>query len=298
MKLLRKFPLVSYFALAYAITWIIQLAGIILGNMANMRMSNETNYLAFVDLLSGRLSGQQALAYLVFALGMGPLLAGVIMTAVLDGRSGLRDLWVRCTRWKVGWKWYAFIVVVPLALNLLALGVTALVNQGGITLNPKLPWAHFLPFALYMIVFTGIVEEPGWRGFALPRLQSRYTADRASWILGVLWGVWHFPFMIYYSDPLLGPGVLIGSLVGLVMGTIGWTLVNTFLYNNTESVFMAILLHGLGNAFQSYLVLASGNLLAQTLFGLLPWVIAIIISKKYGDENLARRPRPQIEIPA
>ena len=99
--------------------------------------------------------------------------------------------------------------------------------------------------------------------------------------------------MIYYNAAL-GPGPLIFSLVGLVLGTVGWTYVNTYLYNNTQSVFLVILMHGIGNTLQSYLVLASGNMMAQSLFGFLPWAIAFFLSKKAGDENLAPHPRPQL----
>jgi membrane protease YdiL (CAAX protease family) len=79
-----------------------------------------------------------------------------------------------------------------------------------------------------MLVFTVLAEEPGWRGFALPHLQARYPAARSSWILGMLWGAWHFPSIIYYN---LANGVpapaLVPILAGLVLGIVGWTMVNT-----------------------------------------------------------------------
>ena len=88
--------------------------------------------------------------------------------------------------------------------------------------------------------------------------------------MGLLWGVWHFPFIIYYNLAA-GPGPLIASLLGLTMGIIGWTIVNTWLYNNTESVWIMILLHGWGNAVQSYLVSLNVDpvLIRQALFKLI-----------------------------
>lgn len=185
----------------------------------------------------------------------------------------------------------------PVALALLSL--TAGVLLGGLrpgSYSPLLPVAYFVPFFLYMLVFTGLAEEPGWRGFALPRLQSRYSAVRSGWILGVLWGVWHFPFIVYYNLAAGLPALaLIPVLLGLVFGIVGWTIVNTWVYNSTESVFLMILLHGWYNTVNSYAVLSYQNALTQTLSGILPWALAIILLRVYGGEHLAAKPRPRAE---
>jgi membrane protease YdiL (CAAX protease family) len=179
---------------------------------------------------------------------------------------------------------------VLLALASLALGFVL----GGMKFGeyePRLALAAFVPFLLYMIVFTGLAEEPGWRGFALPHLQAKSTAARSSWILGFAWGLWHVPFTIYYNrdEPLL----ILPTLLGLTFGIVGWTMVNTWIYNSTESTWLMVLLHGWGNAVQSYLVLSQTNFVAHILYGLLPWAIAVYLSKKYGDENLSDQPRPR-----
>ncbi len=292
MKLIKQYPLASFFVLAYAITWTLQLAAIFLAPAQGMSLSNETNFQYFLDLLGGRLNSAQALVYLLFTLGAGPLFAALIVTRVVEGSDGVKDLWRRSTLWKVEAKWYLAAFGIPLALALVSLGFGLLSTGGKMDYAAKLPSGSFIPFFFYMLIFTGIAEEPGWRGFALPRLQSRYNAEKASWILGLLWGVWHFPFIIYYNRAA-GAGALVASLIGLTLGIVGWTIVNTWLYNNTESVWLMILLHGWGNTVQSYLVLSSANMTAQTLYGVLPWVIAIILIRKFGKENLAPHPRPQ-----
>jgi uncharacterized protein len=293
MNLIRRYPLASFFVLAYAITWTLQLTGIFLAARQGMSLNNETNFLYFLDLLKMQLPSAQLLAYGLFTLGAGPLFSAILVTAVLEGKDGLKDLWQRSTKWNVGAKWYLIVLGLPVLLGLVSAGIGMLSSGGQLDYDFKLPPAHFIPFFLYMLVFTGITEEPGWRGFALPRLQSRYSAENASWILGILWGVWHFPFIIYYTH---GAGIapLIASLLGLTLGIVGWTIVNTWVYNNTRSVWMMILLHGWGNAVQSYLVLSSNNFLAQTLYGVLPWAIAIVLLRVYGKEDLAHAPRPQI----
>jgi hypothetical protein len=48
----------------------------------------------------------------------GPLLAALVVTAVVDGRGGLRELGNRLLRWRVGWQWYAAALLIPLAIVL------------------------------------------------------------------------------------------------------------------------------------------------------------------------------------
>jgi membrane protease YdiL (CAAX protease family) len=293
VSIIRRYPLASFFLIAYAITWTLQLAGIALATRYAMSMSNETNFGYFLDLFRGRLPSQQALTYGLFSIGAGPLFSAIIVTAVTQGREGLKDLWQRCTKWNLPAKWYLIVLGLPLLLSALSVGIGLLSSAGKISYAFKLPPAMFVPFFLYMLVFTGIAEEPGWRGFALPRLQSRHTAENASWILGMLWGLWHFPFIVYYGYAQ-GIAYLLVALLGLTFGIVGWTIVNTWIYNSTQSVWLIILLHGWGNAVQSYLVLSSDNGLEQFLYGLLPWGLAIILLRVYGKQNLASVPRHQI----
>ncbi len=73
----------------------------------------------------------------------------------------------------------------------------------------------------------------------------------------------------------------------LTVGIVGWTIVITWIYNNTQSLFWVIILHGLGNTIQSYLLLSSNNLPAKSIWVLVPWAFAVNLLKKYGGETLA-----------
>jgi hypothetical protein len=112
-------------------------------------------------------------------------------------------------------------------------------------------------------------------------------------------GVWHFPFIIYYNL-LAGAAVplLIPILEGLVLGIVGWTIVNTCIYNSTQSVFLMILLHGWYNTVNSCMLLSFQNAVVQILSAILPWGLAIILLRVYGGENLDDRARPRAETAA
>jgi membrane protease YdiL (CAAX protease family) len=291
--LVHRHPVGSFFALAYLITWPLQVLALFLAGRAGHDLSNEDNYRHLSGILGGDIPEGLLVPFMLFNLGQfGPFLAALALTVLLYGREGVRDWGARMVAWRRPPRWYGIILIIPVILALASLAVGFVV--GGMQLGryePKLAVAAFVPFLFYMIVFTGLAEEPGWRGFALPHLQARNTAARSSWILGFGWGIWHVPFTFYFNrdEPIL----VLPALVGLTFGIVGWTMVITWIYNSTASTWLIILLHGWNNAVQSYLVLSQTNFVAHILFGILPWGIAIFLSKRFGDENLSDRPRPR-----
>ncbi|MBP6880573.1 CPBP family intramembrane metalloprotease [Candidatus Saccharibacteria bacterium] len=120
-------------------------------------------------------------------------------------------------------------------------------------------------------------------------MQKNFSAEKSSWILGIMWGLWHLPFVLlasYLQNELMLPSA--NSMIArLTVGIVGWTIVITWIYNNTQSLFWVIILHGLGNTIQSYLLLSSNNLPAKSIWVLVPWAFAVNLLKKYGGETLA-----------
>lgn len=289
--MVRRHPVIAYFALAYALTWPLWIAGMVATERAGVTLSNEDNFRHITDLLSGDAATGIGAGLTLYALGQfGPLVSALVVTHIAHGPAGLRDLVARVTRWRVAPHWYAIVVALPLVLATVALAVAFVTGGAAVgPFTPEVSWGAAVPFLAFMIIFTGLAEEPGWRGFALPHLQAHHTAIRSSWILGIAWGVWHVPFSVYlFSDE---PGVLAANLVALTVGIVGWTIVITWIYNSTESVLLVIVLHGWFNTVQSYLILSQPNPVAQAMYGVLPWAIAILLSRRYGDDDLAPVPR-------
>jgi uncharacterized protein len=167
----------------------------------------------------------------------GPLFAALIVTGVVDGRRGLRELGSRMLCWRVGVKWYAAAIVIPFAV---ALGTGALNVALG---APDSPFGALelsslvLLFAMRLVVpvFAPVGEEPGWRGFALPRLQAEHSPLVSTLILGVVVAVWHVP-LIFLSEEHFAPIFL--------LATVAVTFFYTWLFNHTGgSVFMTIVAH-------------------------------------------------------
>src|SRR6187200_1376106 len=120
----------------------------------------------------------------------GPFLAALIVLAVTEGRSGIVGLLRRMGRWRVGAVWYPVALALPLALSAAAVMINVALGAQVDLSMAAVGWVGILPG------FGGAWEEPGWRGYAVPRLQSGRTALRAALILGLLIAGWHLPLIV------------------------------------------------------------------------------------------------------
>lgn len=283
-----RYQLPLYFFLAFAITWSVQIPVYFYAHQHGITLTNEANFLHLSELLQGTLDTGFRPYFILLIFSFGPTVAGLVVTALFQGKAGLQRIAKELTHVRLSARWYGLLFALPLALCLVSL-VIGYVLSGfqPIHFNFLIPVALLFPFLMYMIIFTGLAEEIGWRGYALPELQKKYTAEKASWILGIAWGLWHIPVNlvpIYLRGELQIPFV-ITILLALTFGIVGWTIVLTWIYNKTNSLWLIVLLHGVTNTFQSYLILSSDNYMASMLFGILPWAIAWYLDKK--DKTLA-----------
>lgn len=228
-QFLQRHPLLSYFVMAYGFSWLAWVPYILSLDGLGLLPVHLTQL--------GTLPG----AYL------GPLLSGFLMTGATEGKPGIRRLLRRLVLWRVGWQWYLFILIgVPAIIFLGFLtqpgGIAALQNP-----FPQIVW-YFPILLIIEIVTSGLAEEPGWRGFALPRLQSRYGPLGGTLILGLLWGGWHLPLFLT-SWTMNAGGLGIGEFI---LAAISLAIVITWVFNHARgSVFMTILLHANVDAFGS-----------------------------------------------
>jgi uncharacterized protein len=231
---LSRHPLAAYFTLAFLGTWLIIVP------MGLGQGEHGLGILPFevpsgVDFLLVQLS-----AY------TGPLLAAVLVTATLDGRGGLRALRRRIGQWRVGGRWYLVATLVPLSTWLAAYGfalggdpVTALADDWSLLLTT------YLPLVVIGLVLPSLGEEPGWRGFALPRLQAQRGPLAGTLILGVIHGVWHLPA---FFTAALGPFTAV-TIVTFMLTAVAGTFLYTWLFNNAMgSIFIVMVLHAAMNA--------------------------------------------------
>ncbi|MEV6869017.1 CPBP family intramembrane glutamic endopeptidase [Streptosporangium subroseum] len=178
---------------------------------------------------------------------LGPILSAYIVTRVADGKVGLREWAGRLWRWRVSWRWYLAVAIgVPFALISTAIAV----SDGAIQAPSVMVLVAYLPFLLIQMVTTGIAEEPGWRDFALPRLQRKYGPLGGTLILGPLWGAWHLP--LFLSEWGGWPNVTWLTVGEFIASAVTFSVVITWVFNKTrQSLPLVMLLHVSVNTFFS-----------------------------------------------
>jgi membrane protease YdiL (CAAX protease family) len=236
----------------------------------------------------------------LFLGAFGPVVAAVAITAQEGGRAGLRSLLGRILRWRVAPFWYGVALLGPIVLQLVAIALH--VALGGQPPDP-LAMVGAVPTVLvtfvYMLIQVGIGEEVGWRGYALPRLQSGYSALLSSVILGVAWTLWHLPL---FFNPATGYSIT-PFWVFLVF-LLPVSILITWVFNSTGgSLLIIMILHAMLNASNSplwraipdYSTREATTTAVVTHLYLVQaavlWVAAIAVVLVYGPRDLSLRPR-------
>ncbi|MGL5866920.1 MAG: lysostaphin resistance A-like protein, partial [Dermatophilaceae bacterium] len=206
-----------------------------------------------VEALTGEFSTRHPLYYLAVA---APSLSAIALTAVLEGRSGLRALVARVLRWRVHPGWYALILLGWPVADLLARALQTAVTGApfsDVVLNgtPPTPldqWylAPMLLLATLILDAGPLGEELGWRGYALPRMLARWRPLPVAVVLGAVWGMWHLPAFFIAGTAQSDQGMGLGWLV---LGCVFTSVLMTWLYLRTASVLVSgILVHLMNNS--------------------------------------------------
>jgi len=236
MTAVRNHPVLSYYVIAFAISW----GGILLivGGPSTLIVASGSDSGMFMAGLLTPLAG--------------PPLAGLIVTAVVDGAAGLRRLAWRLTIWRVPARWYAVaIAAAPLSVTVSLLVLwcfSSSYRPGYLAGSPgaQLPglFGSTMSFALLAGVFTGFLEELGWTGFVMPRLGARNDVLRTGAIMGTLWGAWHLVSNLWGSGDNAQGMPLTLYMAGLLFTFLPpFRVLMVWVYRRTESLIIAMLMH-------------------------------------------------------
>jgi uncharacterized protein len=260
----RRHPLITFFLLAYALSW-------------------WPWILYAFDLLPQPIAG------------FGPFLAAVLMLAVTVGKTGIVGLLRRMVRWRVAPVWYAVALLLPVAITLASVAFNVLLGAQSPSSTELGGWTGlFSTFAILLLVpgLGGAWEEPGWRGYALTRLQARRSALFASLILWVGVAVWHLPLMvvgeIHWSEPVF---------------LLGFVIVFNWVFNNANgSVLIIMLMHAMNNtvsgSFFGPMFSGADSVRFSWLFAALWCAVAIVVVIVAGPAHLSRKRAKQVEVAA
>jgi membrane protease YdiL (CAAX protease family) len=258
MNLIKKYPLSSFFLIAYVIMY---------------------------GAVSVGVFGLLDVPFVALAIvgSFVPLIAAVTVLGVTEGKPGIKKMSSKFLVWKVGYKWYLAAVLVTI--------LSAAVSVSYLIYNnlpiPELPILELLLVLIFGLSLGPLSEEGGWSGYALPRLQSRYSALTSSLILGAIWAVWHLPlwFIPDMAWSTMNFGLFFVALVAVRL-VMGWA------YNNTKgSLLIAVSFHAFFNFGNEVGVEFLGVPMNAFLYlggvGLVAYAIWVTIAA--GPANLSRK---------
>ena len=223
----------------------------------------------------------------------GPFLAALVVLAITRGKTGVVGLLRRMVRWRVGLRWYAVALLLPVGVTLVAAASNVFLLGARAPSSAELGgWSNLLtlfPILLLIPGMGGAWEEPGWRGYALPSLQAGRSALFASLILGVMWAFWHLPLMM--------TGQISWWDVVNIMGS---TIVLTWVFNSTGgSVLIVMLFHAMNNTISGHFfsrMFSGADSVSQSLLLAVVWcAVALVVVIVTGPEHLSRKHRKQEE---
>jgi membrane protease YdiL (CAAX protease family) len=173
----------------------------------------------------------------------GPGLAGILLTGLVHGRKGFRELFSRLFKWRVGARWYAIaLLMAPLLITAILLVLSLFSTEFFLRVFASDGKTQILLTGILMGLLVGIFEEIGWTGFATPQLRKHFNILTTGLIVGILWGAWHF-LLFWEKGSFSGTLPLVILLGRLFFWLPAVRVLIVWVYDHTGSILLAILMH-------------------------------------------------------
>ncbi|MCJ7733635.1 MAG: CPBP family intramembrane metalloprotease [Anaerolineales bacterium] len=224
LKLIKRFiqdhPVGAYFLVAFAIPWL------------------PSFFVAGPKFLRGE---DIELLTMIIGIAMftAPILSGILMAYIVDGKRGIGEMFSRMKIWRLG-KWYLTVLIFPVFILVVSLLLSATVSSDFAPV--------FLIGSIMMGIAAGFLEELGWMGFAFPRMRERHGLIRTSVYLGLIHGLWHFPlwFLWEYSDL----GIFwFPYFIAFAVMLVALRIIMVWAYSHTNSLLLSQLIHASSTGF-------------------------------------------------
>jgi membrane protease YdiL (CAAX protease family) len=258
--MIRRYPVVTYFALTFLISWSGALGVGAPHLIRHQPPPKITGLLMFPVML------------------LGPSLAGVLLTRIVDGKRGLGVLLSAILRAWVPTGCYAVLLIPPI----LVLTVLIFLQR---FVSPVYAPNRFFMGVLFGIP-AGFLEEIGWTGYALPKMLSANDGLAPSVILGLLWALWHLPVINYLGTATPHGVYWLPFFLAFSLAMTAMRVLISWIYINTKSVLLAQLMHvsstGSLVVFSAAGVTAAQEAMWYGLYGTALWVAVGIVVKIFG----------------
>jgi len=221
----------------------------------------------------------------LYLLGLaGPLFAAVAVSAREAGADGVKHLLSKALKWRFPLRWYLAAILLLPAINL----ANILIFHDRVP--DRFAWFSVTPVLIVGQIWVVVAEEFGWRGFALPRLQSIFGSLGATLVLAPIWAIWHLPMFFVPGSPQYSENVP-ASLAAYAFVLICLSIMLTVLYNRSNgSVLACMLFHAFLNiAAFTIRVPSEIDISRYVIFGVAVLAITLLDRPLFG--------RPGVGVP-
>jgi uncharacterized protein len=282
---IKRYPLLSYFALTFAISWgaILLAVGLGPGGFSATPLQFQ----------------EAAFPYAIMAAVLGPSVAGILLTGLVHGREGLREFRARLLKWRVGARWYAVaLLTAPLVFAAVFVPLSLISPEFLPRIFITSDKAGVLLMGIAAGLMAGIFEELGWTGFAIPRMRLRYGVLSTGLFVGVLWATWHLLQSYWASGVTSGELSLSLWLANAVVGTLVGSLVAyrvlmVWVYERTGGSLPAAMLMHMSLTFFTIIVFppsaVMANLISGYAFTAVLWAVVGAVALA-NHRHLSRQP--------
>jgi membrane protease YdiL (CAAX protease family) len=264
MNLMKRFiqdrPVGVYFLLAFAIPW---LPSFLVAGPKFFRGED-------VELL---------VMMIGVAMFAAPILSGILIAYIVDGKRGIGDMFNRMKIWRVG-KWYLTLLIFPVLILVVSLLLSA-------TVSPAFA-PVFLIGSIMMGLAAGFLEEPGWMGFAFPKMREKHGLIRTSIYLGLIHGLWHFPLWLLFTYADLGI-FWFPFFIAFVISLVALRVILVWAYSHTNSLLLSQLIHASSSGFLSVLTIEwiepVNWAIFYSVYAVFLCVVALVVTRKTAGSS-------------
>jgi membrane protease YdiL (CAAX protease family) len=255
-----RHPVAAYFLLTFAVSW--------LGAFA----------VAAPHLLRGEAIPKFAGLMMFPAMLLGPSVVGIVLTGLVDGSNGLRDLFARMRRIRFPARWYAALLIPP------ALVLTVLFCMKTFVSPDFAPNRFWIGISFGLV--AGFFEEIGWMGYVFPKMRRKENAMAPAILLGLLWGAWHIPVIDYLGTSTPHGAYWLPFFLAFTAAMTAMRVLIAWTYANTKSVVLAQLFHASSTGslviFSPPRVTAAQESLWYALYAGALWLVVALIATTFG----------------